>query len=309
MNKLSHEEAYSELAGVALDSVSVEISVAVREHASSCPECGPELAAMEDAVAQLAQAVPERVINPGHGAGIRQRLLVRARGERETRSVPAPGPPDLARGVASLTGLGHKLTPGTQRAVDAEVRKVLPQPPVKRSTAWPAYAFAAAATIALVATAMQLVRVSTDRDALRAQLASRSTTASTSDTTHAVAPTENEALVSAMAGLDVKIVPLATSTKASMGKMFWNRQSNDWTMVVYTMHPPKPGMTYQVWLVTDSAKISAGTFQPDATGHAFMQAKYPLDRNALKAVAITEEPAGGMPSPTGPIVVSGSAAP
>jgi anti-sigma-K factor RskA len=91
--------------------------------------------------------------------------------------------------------------------------------------------------------------------------------------------------------------------------MFWNRQSNDWTMVVYTMHPPKPGMTYQVWLVTDSAKISAGTFQPDSTGHAFMQAKYPLDRNALKAVAITEEPAGGMPSPTGPVVVSGSAAP
>jgi anti-sigma-K factor RskA len=156
---------------------------------------------------------------------------------------------------------------------------------------------------------MQLVRVSTDRDALRAQLASRSTTAPTSDTTRAVAPAENKALVSAMAGLDVKIVPLATSTKASMGRMFWNRQSNDWTMVVYTMHPPKPGMTYQVWLVTDSAKISAGTFQPDATGHAFMQAKYPLDRNALKAVAITEEPAGGMPSPTGPIVVSGSAAP
>jgi len=112
-----------------------------------------------------------------------------------------------------------------------------------------------------------------------------------------------------MAGRDVKMVPLATVTKESMGHMFWNRQSNDWTMVLYTMHPPKPGMTYQVWLVTDSAKISAGTFQPDATGHAFMQAKYALDRNALKAVAITEEPAGGMPSPTGPIVVSGSAAP
>ncbi|HUQ19057.1 MAG TPA: anti-sigma factor [Gemmatimonadaceae bacterium] len=308
MNKLSHEEAYSELAGVALDSVSVEVNVAVREHASSCPECGPELAAMDDAVAQLAQAVPERVINPGHGAGIRQRLLVRARGEREARSVPAPGPPDLARGVASLTGLGHKLTPGTQRAVDAEVRKVIPQNPARRSTAWPAYAFAAAASIALVATAMQLVRVSADRDALRTQIASRST-APNPDSTPASAPTENEALVSAMAGLDVKIVPLATSTKASMGRMFWNRQSNDWTMVVYTMHPPKPGMTYQVWLVTDSAKISAGTFKPDPTGHAFMQAKYPLDRNALKAVAITEEPAGGMPAPTGPIVVSGSAAP
>ena len=91
--------------------------------------------------------------------------------------------------------------------------------------------------------------------------------------------------------------------------MFWNRATNDWTMVVYTMRPPKPGMTYQVWLITGAAKISAGTFQPDSTGHAFMQARYALDRNALKAVAVTEEPAGGMPSPTGPIVVAGSATP
>ncbi|HVD59292.1 MAG TPA: anti-sigma factor [Gemmatimonadaceae bacterium] len=309
MNKLSHEEAYSELAGVALDSVAVEVSVAVREHAASCPECGPELAAMEDAVAQLAQAVPEVAINPGHGAGIRSRLLARARGEREARSVPAPGPPDLARGVASLTGLGHKLTPGTQRAVDAEVRKVVPLPVRDRSTAWPAYVLAAAASIALVATAVQLSRVSADRDALRSQIATRSSTPAPSDTTPAIAPSEKQAIIEAMAGRDVKMVPLATVTKESMGHMFWNRQSNDWTMVLYTMHPPKPGMTYQVWLVTDSAKISAGTFQPDATGHAFMQAKYALDRNALKAVAITEEPAGGMPSPTGPIVVSGSAAP
>ena len=305
MNKLSHEEAYLELAGVALDSVAVEVSVAVREHAALCPECGPELAAMEEAVAQLAQAVPEAAINPGHGAGIRSRLLARARGEREARSVPAPGPPDLARGVASLTGLGHKLTPGTQRAVDAEVKKVLPPPQRQRSTVWPAYALAAAASIALVATAYQLSRVSADRDAMRSELASRASAPAPVDTS----ASEKAALVAAMAGLDVKIVPLATSNAARMGRMFWNPDSNEWTMVLYTMHPPKPGMTYQVWLVTDSAKISAGTFQPDATGHAFMQAKYALDRNALKAVAITEEPAGGMPAPTGPIVVSGSAAP
>ncbi len=309
MNTLSHEEAYSELAGVALDSVAVEVSVAVREHAASCPECGPELAAMEEAVAQLAQAVPEVAINPGHGAGIRSRLLARARGEREARSAAAPGPPDITRGVASLTGLGHKLTPGTQRAVDAEVRKILPPPRVKQPTTWPAYALAIAASIALVATAMQLSRVSADRDALRSQVATRPAPTVPSDTTPAIAPSEKAALVEAMAGRDVKMVSLATPTRESMGHMFWNRESNDWTMVVYTMHRPKPGMTYQVWLVTDSAKISAGTFQPDSTGHAFMQAKYALDRNALKAVAITEEPAGGMPSPTGPIIVSGSAAP
>jgi len=307
VNNLSHDEAYSELAAVALDAVSVELSVAVREHAAVCPECGPELSAMEETVAQLGQLVPQRAMNLGHGAGIRSRLVMRARGERESRSAAAPGPPDLARGVASLTGLGHKLTPGTQRAVDAEVKKALP--PQKRQRSFPGgNLLALAASIAFIATAIQLARVTSDRNSLRNQVATRPAPPVPQDSANAPA-TEKEALIAAMAGPDVKIVPLSTKGAAGMGRVFWNRSSNDWTMVVYTMRPPKPGMTYQVWLVTDSAKISAGTFKPDSNGHAFMQAKYALDRNALKAVAVTEEPAGGMPSPTGPIVVSGSAAP
>lgn len=306
MNKLSHDEAFAELAAVALDAVSAEMSAAVREHAAVCPECGPELVAMEETVAQLGQLVPQRAMNLGHAAGIRSRLVMRARGEREARSAAAPGPPDLARGVASLTGLGHKLTPGTQRAVDAEVRKALP-PQKRRSVFSGSNLLALAASIAFIAAAVQLARMTSERNALRNQIASVPAPPAAPDSEKAPA-TEKAALIEAMAGPDVKIVPLSTAS-AQMGRVFWNRSSNDWTMVVHTMRPPKPGMTYQVWLVTDSAKISAGTFQPDSTGYAFMQAKYALDRNALKAVAVTEEPMGGMPSPTGPIVVSGSAAP
>lgn len=309
MTNLSHEEAYSELAAVALDAAPTEVSAAVREHAAACPECGPELVAMEEVVAQLGQLVPAAAVNPGRAAGIRSRLVMRARAEREARSSVAPsGRPDLTRGVASLTGLGHRLTPGTQKAVEAEVRKVVP--PQKRTQKFltaPGL-WALAASVAFVVVAIQLGRVKADRDALRAELASRTDTTSTSDTSK-LGGAENEALVAAMASPDVKIVPLATRNETRMGRMFWNPSSNDWTFVVYTMPPPKPGMTYQVWLITDSAKISAGTFNPDSRGHAFMQAKYALDRNALKAVTVTEEPAGGMPSPTGPIVVSGSTTP
>ncbi len=306
MTDLSHEEAYAELAAIALGAAPTEVSAAVREHSVACPECGPELVAMEEIVAQLGQLVPPATMNRGRAAGIRSRVVMRARAERESRTSTAPGGrPDLARGVASLTGLGHKLTPGSQRAVDAEVRKVVPLEKGRRPFMSGPALLALAASIAFVVVSMQLVRMKAERDLLRAELAS------TVDTT--IAPdsvgqrgVENEALVAAMASPDVKIVPLASSNQTRMGRMFWNPSSNDWTFVVYTMPPPKPGMTYQVWLVTDSAKISAGTFDPDQRGHAFMQAKYALDRNALKAVAVTEEPAGGMPAPTGPIVVSGS---
>jgi len=44
-----------------------------------------------------------------------------------------------------------------------------------------------------------------------------------------------------------------------------------------------------------------------ANGDAVVQASYPLDRKALTAVAVTEEPAGGVPLPTGTMVVVGAA--
>ena len=115
--------------------------------------------------------------------------------------------------------------------------------------------------------AVQLARVTSDRNAMRAERIARPDTVRRTDSVISSA-SEKDALVAAMAGPDVKIVPLATKSATRMGRMFWNRTSNDWTMVVYTMRPPKAGMTYQVWLVTDKAKISAGTFQPDSTGLA-----------------------------------------
>jgi hypothetical protein len=49
------------------------------------------------------------------------------------------------------------------------------------------------------------------------------------------------------------------------------------------------------------------TFSVTALGDAVEQATYALDRNALKAVAVTEEPEGGVPVATGQIVVVGVA--
>src|SRR6478672_8339152 len=127
---MSHEEAFSELAAVALDSASAEVAEAVRAHASACPECGPELAAMIETVAVLGELAPPARINPGRSAGVRSRLLMRARTERESQSAPVPGPPDLARGIASLTGQGHRATPGGQRPV-ADSRRPTPAKPLR----------------------------------------------------------------------------------------------------------------------------------------------------------------------------------
>ncbi|MEO8192673.1 MAG: anti-sigma factor [Gemmatimonadales bacterium] len=308
---MSHDEAFAELAAVALDAVSADVAGAVRAHAAACPECGPELAAMEETVAVLGELAPSAQMNRGRSAGIRSRLVVRARAERELHSVPAAGPPDISRGVASLTGLGHKTTPSGQRAVTGETKRVSPSDPmhapiedrpIRRMSSW----LAIAATLALIATGAQLLRVTSDRNAMRARLATADTATSPSDSM-TVALNQKDSMIAAMTGPDVKVVPLSNATAQPLGRMMWNRASDDWIMVTYNLRPPRPGMTYQVWLVTDSAKISAGTFRPDAAGRTVMHARYAMAPDALRAVAITEEPEGGVPAPTGPMVVSGSA--
>ena len=89
--------------------------------------------------------------------------------------------------------------------------------------------------------------------------------------------------------------------------MFWDRATNRWTFFVNRLAPAKTGRTYQLWLVTANAKISAGTFTTDSSGRAVVRAEYPLARDALQAVAVTEEPAGGMPQPTGSVILAGAA--
>jgi hypothetical protein len=303
---MTHEEAYPELASVALDVVVAEVCDSVREHARTCAQCGSELTAMEEVVAELGHLVVPQAMNAGRAAGIRSRLVTRARGERELHSALPPGPLDLARGVASLTGQGTRFTPGTQRAVEAELRQ---QAPTRRDTLFRPRVgnlFAMAASALFIIASVQLVRVTRERDRLRAEL---SPLASQRDSMAGLLSVR-DSIIASLTGPDVKVVTLARQNATQpMAKMYWDRSSNDWTIVTYNLPQPAPGKTYQVWLVTDDAKISAGTFSPDTRGHAMMRANYALDRNALRAVAVTEEPMGGMPSPTGPMVILGSAAP
>lgn len=259
------------------------------------------------------EAAPPARMNPGRSAGIRSRLVMRARAERETWAAPGTGRPDLMRGVASLTGLGHKTTPSAQRAITGETRRVTPahaSEAVPAQTTVPSKAlnwYAIAATVALIATAVQLARVSADRREVAVRLAATDTLAPVADSLEAMLR-QKEAIVTAISGPDVTVVPLTNRTaQRPLGRMMWNRTANDWVMLTYGLRQPREGMTYQVWLVTDNAHIPVGTFAPDNSGNAIVHIKHDLQREVLRSIAVTEEPEGGVASPTGPMVVAGAA--
>jgi anti-sigma-K factor RskA len=88
--------------------------------------------------------------------------------------------------------------------------------------------------------------------------------------------------------------------------MFWAQATNTWTLFAHNLPALASGRTYQLWLITrDNQRISAGTFAPNQSGDAAVSAQYPLAADALQMIAVTEEPAGGVPQPTGEVVIAG----
>jgi anti-sigma-K factor RskA len=70
--------------------------------------------------------------------------------------------------------------------------------------------------------------------------------------------------------------------------------------------PPLPaGRTYQVWLVAGGPPVSAGLVEPDESGRSIAIFRTPVDVTGPVTVAVTIEPAGGVPAPTGAFYLTG----
>lgn len=69
--------------------------------------------------------------------------------------------------------------------------------------------------------------------------------------------------------------------------------------------PAPEGGTYQLWLIVDGAPRSAGIFDVDEAGRALVIVEQVAPLETIDAWAVTVEPAGGVPQPTGEMVLLG----
>lgn len=109
-----------------------------------------------------------------------------------------------------------------------------------------------------------------------------------------------------MAARDTVVVALAEQKNQPAGtaRVIYNSKRG---MMVYNgrLAPTASDKSYQLWLVPmDGAPISAGVFNPANGEMNLIVAKVPPG-TAAKAFAVTLEPAGGMPGPTGPMILVG----
>jgi anti-sigma-K factor RskA len=95
---------------------------------------------------------------------------------------------------------------------------------------------------------------------------------------------------------------------AAKGRVFWDTDREAFHLYACGLKPLDPGKAYEMWFIgADQKKIPAGTFTVNTRGEASLSAKPPAGTGKIAAVAVTAEPAGGSPQPTGHILLMGQA--
>jgi hypothetical protein len=111
-----------------------------------------------------------------------------------------------------------------------------------------------------------------------------------------------QAVSDVLAAPDLVRFPISGSGPNGIsGQLLWSRSRG----VVFSAVrlPPLPaGMTYQLWLLTDNLPVTAGTFAPGDGGRVTFTATPPAVPRPVIGAALTLEPAGGSPTPSGMLV-------
>ncbi len=90
-------------------------------------------------------------------------------------------------------------------------------------------------------------------------------------------------------------------------KLVWDTNLQTWVIYILNLPEAPNDKDYQLWYVTNDAKISAAVFRPQPDGSYKLELSLPPDVvKGLAATAVTLEPKGGSPQPTGQFYLMGS---
>ncbi len=115
-------------------------------------------------------------------------------------------------------------------------------------------------------------------------------------------------LLKTLVSADTQVVALAglKPSPAARGRMWWHRDAGGF--FVASRLPAAPaGKTYQLWAIAGGTPLSAGVFDVDLKGSAALRVTPLAGVEKVEVFAVTLEPAGGLPRPSGPVYLAGKA--
>jgi anti-sigma-K factor RskA len=261
------------LAARALDALEAAEAREMAEHLGACDECGSELAAWRDTAAALAYAAPAAAPS----ADLRSRILAGVRADA---------------GRSKVVPLARRERPRWSAAMKVG---------------------ALAASVALVAMAAGLVLLWNRYNSLRQEFAR---VTDRWELAQADLRREREELARRREAIDLMTAPgaevaaLAGTDMATRahGKFVYDRGTGRAMLMAYDLPPAPDGKAYQLWFIAEGKPPMPGrVFNTDSAGRAEMREQLPAEARAARVFAVTLEPSGGVPAPTGAKYLLGSA--
>lgn len=92
------------------------------------------------------------------------------------------------------------------------------------------------------------------------------------------------------------------------GKVIWDPQKQQALLQVSNLPAVPKDKDYQLWMIKNNKPVSAGVFAVNTEGDKFFKIEKmaQADQRSANAFAITMEPKGGMPQPTGDMYLMGN---
>jgi anti-sigma-K factor RskA len=237
-------------------------------HLQTCEACAAEVRSLAGTVAALPLSVP--LVDPP--PGLRSRVMAVT-----GRSAAAP----------------HSVVPLPARAA--------------RTRSWVSAAgWLSAAALLLVSLGLGIYSMSLQGEisSLRTEVSGLNARLTQSDQRVAVATRlvaladERMAVLTAPDLTQVDLQGQQPVAPSASGRAFYSR-SRGLVFTASDLPPLRAGRRYQLWLVTAQAPVSAGLLDIDNAGRVTQTFNTAPDLARPVAVAVTEEPAGGVPAPTG----------
>ena len=293
-----HDEYKDALALAALDAADEAELRDLEAHLASCAECRAELRELRGAASALALAAAPVAPRPE----LRTRLLASLKSTPQESAHAQPGEEKVER----------PREPVGRAAANVVSLEEARRDPRRAFVSRRAFNFTAIAASLLVVSLAVVTAVLWRRNA-----ALSSTVASLSSALDrargelgqtrnelAGARREREILISPeMHTAELAGTKMAESARA---RLTYDERTGEAMFTAARLPPAPAGKTYQLWYIADGKPMPGSVFTTDERGRAEMRASIPREGLRAQVFAVTLEPAGGLPAPSGEIYLKGA---
>ncbi len=300
-----HEARWADdAAAYAIGALDAAERVEYEAHLAGCGVCAADVQACRDVVPLLALGAPGGDALAAPSPALRARIVAAATAEARGEAPQSPTAQESRAEAPTLQAPTLQvLRPRSSAARPAA-------PAFGQGAARRAPWLAAAAALVLAAglgagwSRERQVRVAERRESVRSLQALAARVARRS----ALIDSARDSLLAALTAPDVRMARLAVAGEPAAARLIWSPRQGVVLLTASAMPRPQAGRTYQLWGIPRGGRPqSLGTFAPAEDGRVQAVLRVPPEAE-MRVAAVTEEPEGGSPQPTGRPLMSGEIA-